>query len=147
MKRICAVLLMLMLGSLPAWATLGEEVSSVDSDVQVFHGKHIMVAKVGYSLHQISTPDGSVVNEYVSPAGIVFGVSWQSHFIPDLHQLLGTYLTNLQQGQRTNVVRRRAVTVRGDNFVFSSVGHLRSFHGSAYVPGLIPANLTPEVVQ
>jgi len=56
-------------------------------------------------------------------------------------------MTNLQQGQRTNVVRRRAVTIQGDNFAFSSVGHLRFFHGRAYVPGLVPANLTAEVVQ
>jgi len=147
MKSILAVLLMLMMGSLPAWAALGDDVSSVNSDVQALRGQHRMVVKVGYNLHQITTPDGSVVNEFVSPAGTVFGVSWQGHFMPNLQQLLGTYLTNLQQGQRTQVVRRRAVTIQGDNFVFSSVGHLRSFRGRAYVPGLVPANLTPEVVQ
>ena len=138
---------MLVMGSLPAWAALGSDVSSVNSDAQVLRGQHIMVAKVGYNLHQITTPDGSVVNEFVSPAGIVFGVSWQAHFLPNLPQLLGTYLTNLQQGQVTQRVPRRAITIQGDNFVFSSVGHLRSFHGRAYVPGLIPANLTPKVVQ
>jgi len=147
MKSILTVLLMLMAGSVPAWAALGDNVASVDSDAQVLGGKHVMVAKTGFNLHQIAMNDGSVVNEFVSPAGIVFGVSWSGHFIPNLHQLLGTYMTNLQEGQRTNVVRRRAVTIEGDNFVFSSMGHMRSFHGRAYVPGLIPANLTAEVVQ
>jgi hypothetical protein len=146
MKNILMVLLMLM-ASVPAWAVLGEDVSSVDSDVQVLHGQHVMVAKVGYNLHQIIHPDGSVVNEFVSPAGIVFGVSWQGHSVPNLQQLLGTYITNLQQGQRTQWVRRRAVTIQGDNFVFSSMGHLRFFKGRAFVPGLVPANLTAEVVQ
>ena len=106
-----------------------------------------MVAKVGYNLHQITLQDGSAVNEFVSPAGIVFGVSWTGHFMPNLHQLLGSYITNLQQGQRTQVVPRRAVTIQGDNFVFSSMGHARFFRGRAYVPGLVPANLTAEVVQ
>jgi hypothetical protein len=147
MKSILNVLLMLMMASVPAWAALGDDVSSVNSDVQTLGGKHVMVAKVGYNMHQITAPDGSVVNEFVSPAGLVFGVSWNGHFMPNLQQLLGSYMTNLQQGQRTQVVRRRAVTIEGDNFVFSSVGHLRSFHGRAFVPGLVPANLTPEVVQ
>ena len=147
MKRTFVVLLMLLMGSVPAWAVLGEDVSTVNSDVQVLRGQHVMVAKVGYNLHQISTSDGSVVNEFVSPAGTVFGISWQGHYMPNLQQLLGTHMADLQQGQRTRVVPHRAVTIQGDNFVFSSFGHMRSFRGRAYVPGLVPANLTPEVVQ
>jgi len=133
--------------ALPAWAALGEDFSSVDSDAQVLRGKHVMVAKVGYNIHQITHPDGSVVNEFVSPAGVVFGVSWQGHFMPNLQQLLGSYMTNFREGQRTHVLPRRAVTVKGDNFVLSSMGHMLNFRGRAYVPGLIPANLTAEVVQ
>ena len=147
MKRVFAVLLMLMMGSVPAWAVLGEDVSTVNADVQALGGQHVMVSKVGYNVHQITHPDGTVVNEFVSPAGTVFGVSWQGHFVPNLQQLLGSYMTNLQQGQRTNVVPRRSVTIQGDNFVFFSFGRLRNFRGRAYVPGLVPANLTPEVVQ
>ena len=147
MKSIFTVLFMLMMGSVPAWAVLGDNVSSVDSDVQALGGKHVMVAKVGYNLHQITAKDGSVVNEFVSPAGTVFGISFQSHTMPNLQQLLGSYMTNFQQGQRTQHVRRRSVTIQGDNFVFSSVGYMRSFRGRAYVPGLVPANLTAEVVQ
>ncbi|MFZ0962898.1 MAG: DUF2844 domain-containing protein [Terriglobia bacterium] len=147
MKSIYTLLLILMMGNLPAWAALGSDVSSVNADTQVLHGQHVMAAKTGYNLHQIATPDGSVVNEFVSPAGIVFGVSWHGHFIPNLQQLLGSYMTNLQQGQVTQHIRRRAITIQGDNFVFSSMGHLRFFRGRAYVPGLVPANLTAEVVQ
>jgi hypothetical protein len=147
MKSILMILLGLMMGSVPAWAALGDDVSTVDSDAQVLQGKRVRVDRVGYSLHQITLTDGSVVNEFVSPAGVVFGVSWQAHAIPNLRQLLGSYLVNLQQGQRTRVIPRRGVTIEGDNFVFSSFGHLRFFRGRAYVPGLIPANLTAEVVQ
>jgi len=147
MKSILTFLLMLIMGSVPAWAALGGDVSSVNSDVQVLGGQHVMVAKVGYNLHQITRPDGSVIKEFASPAGVVFGISWQGHFVPNLQQLLGTYMTNFQQGQRVQVVRRRAITIEGDNFVFSSMGHMRSFRGRAYVPGLVPASLTAEVVQ
>ena len=147
MKSLLNVLLMLMMASVPAWAALGDDVSSVNSDVQALGGKHVMVAQVGYNMHQITAPDGSVVNEFVSPAGLVFGISWNGHFMPNLPQLLGSYMTNLQQGQRTQYVRRRSVTIQGDNFVFVSSGYMRNFRGRAYVPGLVPANLTPEVVQ
>lgn len=147
MKSVFTTALILIATSMPVWAALGENVSTVSNDVQVLHGQHQMVAKVGYNLHQITMKDGSVVKEYASPAGTVFGISWQSHFVPNLQQLLGSYLTNYQQGQRTQVVRRRGVTIQGDNFVLTSFGHMRSFRGRAYVPGLVPANLTPEVVQ
>lgn len=146
MKRILIVLL-LMLSSVPAWAALGDNVATVDTDAQALHGKHAMVAKVGYNVHQITMTDGSVVNEFVSPAGTVFAVSWQGHHIPNLQQLLGNYITNLQQGQVTQRIPRRGVTIEGDNFVFTSFGAMHAFRGRAYVPGLIPANLTPEVVQ
>lgn len=147
MKKIFAVLFMLMMGSLPAWAALGDNVSSVKSDAQALGGQHRIVANAGYNVHQITLPDGGVVKEFVSPAGTVFGISWHTQFMPNLQQLLGSYLTDLQQGERTHVMRRRAVTIQGDNFVFSSFGHARLFTGRAYVPGLVPANLTPEVVQ
>src|ERR1035441_4640052 len=89
MKSTLKLMLMLVMGSLPAWAALGGDVSSVNADVQVLRGQHIMVSKVGYNLHQITSADGSVVKEFVTPAGLVFGISWQGHFMPNLQQLLG----------------------------------------------------------
>jgi len=147
MKRTLTVLLMLMMSGLPAWAALGGSVASVDSDVQVLGGQHKMVAKVGYNLHQIIASDGSVMNEFVSPAGVVFGVSWQGHSLPNLSQVLGTHLADLQNGQRANVVPRRAVTVQTGDFVLISIGHDRYFRGRAYLRSQVPSNLTPEVVQ
>lgn len=147
MKSMCMAVLLLLIGSLPAWAALGDNVSSINADAVALGGKHQMIAKVGYSLHQITMQDGSVVNEFVSPAGTVFGVSWTGRTVPNLNQLLGNYMINLQQGQVTRRVPRRSITIQGDNFVFSSMGHMLSYRGRAYVPGLVPANLTPEVVQ
>ncbi|HLX69695.1 MAG TPA: DUF2844 domain-containing protein [Verrucomicrobiae bacterium] len=147
MKRILTVLLMLMAGSLPAWAALGGTAASVESDAQVLGGQHKMIAKVGYNLHQITRSDGSVVNEFVSPAGVVFGVSWQGHSLPNFSQVLGAHLSDFQNGQRTNVVPRRAVTIQTGDFVLISIGHDRYFRGRAFVRSQIPSNLTPEVVQ
>jgi hypothetical protein len=147
MKNILRILLMVPLCSIPAWAALGGNVSTVDSDAQALGGQHRMVAKVGYNLHQITTADGSVVSEFVSPAGVVFGVSWQGHSLPNLSQLLGAHLVDFQTGGRTNVIPRRGVTIQTDDFILTNIGHERSFRGRAYVPSLIPANMTSEVVQ
>ena len=147
MKSILTALLMLMMGSLPAWAALGGDIASVNTDVQVLRGQHTLLAMAGYNLHQITLSDGSVVNEFVSPAGVVFGISWQGHSLPNLQQLLGSHLADLQQGERTHVVPRRAVRIQTDDFVLSNVGHGRYFRGRAYVPSLVPSNLTAEVVR
>ncbi len=147
MKSILAVLLLLTMGSLPAWAALGDNVSSVNSDLKVLGGQRHVVLNAGYELHQITTPDGSVVKEFVSPGGVVFGISWQGHSMPNLQQLLGSYMKEVQQAQRTQIVRRRAVLIQTDHFVFSSSGHLRSFRGRAYLPSLVPGNVRPEVVK
>ncbi|HMD85171.1 MAG TPA: DUF2844 domain-containing protein [Terriglobia bacterium] len=146
MKHIFTPLLMLMMGTLPAWATLGEYEGSVTLDQQYIRGEDRQEVRQGYHLHQITTPDGSFVREYVTPEGKVFGISWQGRSLPNLQQLLGSYMTNLQQAEK-RTVPRRSLVVRTDTFVFMSVGHLGTFQGHAYVPGLIPNNLRPEVVQ
>jgi hypothetical protein len=138
---------MLFLGTAPAWAVLGENESSVSLDQQVLRSQDSVQAFQAYKVHQLTSANGAIVREYISAEGTVFGISWQGPFVPNLQQLLGSYLTDLQQGQVTQHMRRCAITIQTDNFVFSSVGHLRFFRGRAYVPGLVPANLTPEVVQ
>ena len=147
MKAILSILLILMMGSIPAWASLGDDVSSVNADQNVLQGQIRKEVHTGYELHQITTSDGSVVKEFVSPQGKVFGIAWQGHGIPNLQQLLGSYATRLRQGQRTRVVPRRAVSIQADDFVFFSFGYLRFFRGRAYVPSLVPSNVSAEVVQ
>lgn len=146
MKTVLAVALMLMMGSLSAWAALGQYESSVSSDQKFISGEDRQEVRQGYRLHQITASDGSFVREYVSPAGIVFGVSWQGRGMPNLQQLLGSHMADLQLAEK-RTVRRRSVLVRTDSFVFVSNSHLRFFQGHAYVPNLIPSNLGPEVVQ
>jgi hypothetical protein len=147
MKITLGVLLVLILGSIPTWATLGQNEASVSADQQYLRSEDHVQAFQAYKVHQLTTANGIIIREYVSTQGLVFGVAWQGHFMPNLQHLLGTYMTQLQQGQRTQVVRRRAVTIQTDDFVFSNSGHLRFFRGRVYVPSLVPSNVTVEVVQ
>lgn len=145
--RILAVMGVLLLLSAPAWAVLGESVRSVQADQQRLRGQVIALARRGYSVHQIKAADGNVVREYVSQEGVVFGVSWQGATIPDLHGLLGSYFPEFRQALQSPHRRRGPVAVRTAHAVVESSGHMRGYHGRAYVPGLVPNNLTQAVVQ
>jgi len=145
--KIVTIFLPWLLSAAPAWAVLGQPASSVQSDQAYFRGTLAQVPHQGYELHQISAPDGTVVREYVSPEGTVFGVSWQGPVMPNLSQLLGSYVTDFQQASQSPHGRRGPLVVRTDRVVIESGGHMRAFHGRAYVPSLLPNNLTPAVVQ
>ena len=73
MRALLTVLLMLAMRSVPAWAALGDDVSSVDSDLQIFGGQRRIVSNAGYNMHQITTPDGGVVKEF-DPRADLLGV-------------------------------------------------------------------------
>jgi hypothetical protein len=148
MKTFCGVLLILMLGAVPMWAALGEPESTVSADGQFLRGQIRDEVHPGYRLHQITDPSGGVIREYVSPAGKVFGISWQGPFVPNMQQLLGTYFTYVQQYAQAQTGRHSGpLSMQKDDFVFTCGGHMRWRYGRAYVPSLLPTNLSPEVVQ
>jgi hypothetical protein len=141
-------LLILTLGVAPAWAVLGEAESSVNLDQRLLRGQIRDEVHPAYRLHEITDAQGTVVREYVSPAGKVFGISWQGRYVPNLQQLLGSYFTHLQQYAQTQTGRHGGpLMIQKDNFVFSSGGHMRWSYGRAYVPSLLPTDVPPEVVQ
>ena len=147
--KIWAPLLIAVVGGAPLWAALGEPESSVSLDQQILRGADRQEARQGYKLHQITAADGSVVKEFISPAGMVFGVAWQASHMPNLPQLLGSHMADLQVAMQsmTHHPGRRPLIVRTDKLVFVSGGHMRAFHGYAYVPALVPGGVSPEAVQ
>jgi hypothetical protein len=148
MKGMVAVFAVWFLGACPAWAVLGQYESSVSLDQEYMRGELREEARQGYKLQEITSPDGSIVREYVSPAGLVFGIAWQTRVMPNLQQLLGSYFTEFQQAAQSKVRRRGGpLLVRTGKLVLFSGGHMRSFHGSAYAPSLLPKNLSPEAVR
>lgn len=147
MRKVWRVLLVVLLGAVPGWAVLGESQISVGADQKVMRGEVRSVAQSGYSFHEIKGADGAVVGEFVSADGVVFGVSWRSPTLPNLTQLLGTYYSDLQKASQQRVRHRGPLMVRTDRVVIESGGHMRSFFGRAYVPGLVPKNLSAEVVR
>jgi hypothetical protein len=141
MKTAFVLFVAMLFQSAPSWAVLGQPVSSVHSDQQRMRGEVRSSSYAGYSVQQITAADGGVVKEYVSPTGMVFAVSWQTPTMPNLQKLFGTYFQQFQQASQAKSHRRRGMVIRTNQVVVESGGHMRAFHGRAYVPALVPANV------
>jgi hypothetical protein len=147
MKIAIAFAVFLFLQATPSWAVLGQPVASVRSDQQRMRGEIRSASYKGYSVQQITAPDGGIVKEYVS-AGTVFAVTWQSRTMPNLQQLLGSYFTQFQQTSQAGTRRRRGgLILRTNQLVVESGGHMRAFHGRAYIPSLVPSNVPLTAIQ
>ena len=145
-ERAAQILLssLLLILPLPAMAVLGDNAASVLNDQARMKGTLRSVDAHAYVMHEITSSTGTVVREFVSPAGAVFGVAWEGQFPPDLQQLLGPYYQQAQQAQQEassaqQPRRRRApVAIETPGLVMYESGHVRSFHGQAYIPQLVP---------
>jgi uncharacterized protein DUF2844 len=142
-----AVASICLLSAAPCWAVLGEPEETVASDREHLRGDLRSTAGDRFSVHEISTADGTTVREYASPEGLVFGVSWQGPFVPDLAQLLGTYFTEFQEAGRSPVRQRRPLGVRTAHLAIEMGGHMRAFHGRVYLPGAVPGGVSESDVR
>jgi hypothetical protein len=134
----------------PALASLGGDVTSVQSDQAKMQGSLRTTSNASYTIHEIQAATGVMVKEYVSPAGKVFAVTWQGSFHPDLRQLLGTYFDQFAQAEQAQRAQRRGhgpVSIQQDGLVVQISGHMRSFMGRAYVPQMLPAGIHAEDIR
>lgn len=136
--------------TLPAFAALGGDVSSVHTDQT--HMKASLKTTVGqaYTLHEIKTPTGNIVREFVSSDGRVFGVAWRGPSMPPMQQILGSYFQQFSAGaqaQHAAHVGRRPLNIQQPGLVVQSGGHPRGYFGRAYVPGMLPAGVTENEIR
>jgi hypothetical protein len=132
----------------PAWASLGDNVTSVQTDKAHMKGTLRSVATQQYVTHEIQVPTGQVVREFVSPEGTVFGVAWEGPFQPDLEQVLGSYFEPAKQAVAAQQRHGHGpIYVETSGFVFQQGGHARSFHGRAYVPSMVPQGVDVTDIQ
>lgn len=104
-----------------------------------------------YTIQESVLDTGTTVSEFTTPAGVVFAVSWRGPVLPDLNALLGDYFKVFrEQAHQARAVGRRGspITMETDALVVKSNGRMRNFFGSAYAPGLIPADVNiKDVLQ
>ncbi|HZT70596.1 MAG TPA: DUF2844 domain-containing protein [Terriglobia bacterium] len=147
MKILGCTLVCILLLSAPGWAVLGEYENSIALDQQHMRAQLHQTSAQGYSVNELTTPEGKRVREFVSAKGMVFGVAWRGPTLPDLRQLLGTYFSQVQQAAQPRRRRGGPLVIKTKDFILVSGGHMRAFHGFAYVPSLLPAGVSAEVVR
>jgi hypothetical protein len=145
--------------SLPARASLGGDVNSVESDRAQMHASIQVMQHDTYEVHEIKVSGGTVVDEYLSPEGKVFAVSWHGQFPPPMEQILGTYFqqysaalnaqSNESQpgGAQPRMYGHRPLNIEEQGLVVQTGGHMRAHFGRVYVPELLPQGVTVSQIQ
>lgn len=102
------------------------------------------------TVREITFRTGTVVREYVSTAGTVFGVAWQGPTMPDLTSVLGRYVLQYTAGvEAAHAARgwRAPVSVDTSGLVIRTGGHMGAFGGEAWLPQALPAGMTGNDIQ
>jgi hypothetical protein len=135
--------------SAPAFAALGGDVSTVDADRVSLKGALTSFSTVkGCAVHEITTPAGVHVREYLSSDGKVFAMSWNGPVIPDLRQMLGAYYAGYAQAASApHAGGHRHLRVEQPGLVVESNGRMRAFYGRAWDPALLPQNFTAADIR
>jgi hypothetical protein len=131
-----------------AWAALGESAASVQAD-QV-HMKATLrpaTSNTNFTVHEIQTPAGITVKEFVPASGTVFAVAWTGPTMPDLQQLLGQYFNSYVTAATAKHAGHKHLSISQPGLVVESQGHMRAFFGKAYLPDKLPAGVTAAELQ
>src|SRR5512139_3000936 len=135
--------------ALQAYATLGESADSIERDRKAFSVvRSVATVRKNYTVHEIQA-DSNFVREYVSAAGVVFGIAWNGRTYPDLSVLLGSYSGEYHESFRQTKRNpgRRYLKVKTNRLVVEKWGHMRNLQGRAYDPTLVPAGVGIDEIR
>ena len=131
----------------PLFASLGEDVSSIRSDQTQLKASIRILPRRLYSVHEMKTPTGTMIRQFVSPAGTVFAVTWRG-FSPDLRQLLGSYFDQYLQGVSSETASRgRSVHIDDGDLVVDCGGHMRFVVGRAFLRRKMPSGVSADEIR
>lgn len=135
--------------SLPAMASLGGNVSSIQADTAHMSATVNQTSANNYQEHQLQSPAGTVVNEYLSSSGTVFAVTWHGPFMPDMQQILGPYFQQYSEAlsSQPRQYGHRPLNIKQPGLVVETSGHMRAHWGRVYVPALVPEGVSAEQLQ
>jgi hypothetical protein len=142
---------LLMVGfSLPAFAALGGDLSSVQADQANMKASLKTTVGEAFTVHEIQTRMGTVVREFAAADGKVFAVAWHGPSMPPMQQILGSYVQQYSAGVQAHHaahVGRSPLNIQEPGLVVQSSGHARAYFGRAYVPGMLPPGVTPDQIR
>ena len=135
--------------ALPASASLGGTSNSVEIDSARMNASRQATQHDSFVVQEMKAPQGTLVNEYVSPQGRVFAVSWHGPFPPSMQQILGTYFQQYVSALRTQpkVYGHPPIDLQLPGLVVQASLYLGSYSGRAYLPDLLPQGTKVDQIQ
>ncbi len=148
MKIIAGMFFALMLSTAPVYAALGGDEPSVSADQAQLKGRVLRIVRTqAYNVHEFQASNGTVIREYVSPAGHVFGVGFQGASLPNMQQVLGMYYDQYVRAAQARGVTHGPLVINEPGLVVQISGHMRALTGRAYTPEMLPAGVTAEAIR
>lgn len=143
------VYVLVLMVPLPVSAGLGDSADSIWTDQLSMKARITSILARGYTVHELTSPLGIVVREYVSSSGNIFAVSWHGPFAPDMHRLLATRfaLYSLEVQKSARMPGHSAANIRTPFLVVENVGRMRAYAGRAYDPSLLPAGVSIDKIR
>lgn len=139
-----------LLLTVPAFAELGGVEASIKADQARVQGTRTVMRGQAYAVHEIRTPNRSVLREFVSPAGKVFAVTYSGSSLGESNQLMGSYSAEIAVAMKSVHGGRHVggpVILHMPGVVYEAVGHMRSYTVRAYVTDSVPEGVKLEEIR
>lgn len=138
------------LGGPPSPPPIGGHSTTLAPIAHVASGTASIKTSASYTVAETTYSLGTVVREYVSPAGTVFGIAWSGPVMPDLPTLLGAHFPQFDSARvalRQAHPGRGPLVIQQPDLVVRSGGHMGAFGGQAYVPSSLPAGVSASDIK
>ena len=135
--------------SAAAAATQGNA-SAVTTQAMQHAASATPATSAAYTVQQTTLANGTVVREYLSQGGTVFGVAWSGPLPPDLATLLGGYFPQYVAAVKASHAAGRArgpAVVEQSGLIVHAGGHMGAFSGQAWLPQALPAGVRASDIQ
>jgi hypothetical protein len=139
----------------PCFASLGRAPSTF-AGATTAHQARALAAVSGnsgsgtaaYSVNTTTLTGGTTVREYVGADGVVFAVTWNGPFLPDLRELLGQHFATLtSESARQPKAGRGQIHVTQPDVTIESGGHMRAYAGRAWINSRLPAGFDTDTLE
>lgn len=111
--------------------------------------RRALAQQARYSVEDVQASDGSRIRKYIADDGLVFALSWNTLYKPDLSALLGQYFSSYAGAAKTAAQKggiQRQFQHETADMVVRSGGHLHVFTGYAYLRAQFPAGVSPQAL-